>query len=480
MNVVVIGSGYVGLVTGCCLAEAGNRVVCVDHDAEKVDTLMAGRLPFHEPELGEILGAQLAAGRLSFETRIARAMQNANLVFLAVGTPSRADGSADLENLLHSAGELADTAFNDCIVVVKSTVPVGTGDRIEALLNENREAQAGHPRIRVASNPEFLAEGRAVEDFRRPDRIVIGANDPDAASVLAKLYAPFNVDGKRMMLMDRRSAEFAKYACNAMLAARISMINELAGLAGSLGADIDAICRVLKGDPRIGGSYLYPGVGYGGSCLPKDLRALIHCARKMGESADMLRSTQQVNQRQGRRLLRAIREHFDGRLNGKRIAVWGLSFKPGTDDVRAAPSLALIRALLDEAALVCAYDPAANDTARASLGKLPVEFGTSALAVCENADALVLMTEWEEFRTPDLKALAARMRGTMVFDARALYRSATLQQYGLRHFRLGQSGHDNPAEPGRRDNAPLYRAQSLAPADERETYARARQPAKYA
>ena len=452
MNVVIIGAGYVGLVTGCCLAEAGNRVVCVDHDAEKLAGLRSGRLPFHEPELVTILGEQLASGRLLFEDSVARAMPNADLAFLAVGTPSQTDGSANLENLLRCANELAATAFSDCMVVVKSTVPVGTGDRLEALLNEKRDQHSGHPRIRVVSNPEFLAEGRAVQDFRHPDRIVIGANDAGSAAALAQLYAPFDVDGKRLMFMDRRSAEFAKYACNAMLAARISMINELAGLASGFGADIEAVCGVLKGDPRIGGSYLHPGVGYGGSCLPKDLSALITCAKTIGEPADMLCSTQRVNNRQGRRLLEFIREYFRGELRGKRIAIWGLSFKPATDDVRAAPSLALIRGLLNEGALVSAYDPVAMKAASLALGATPVVFGASAMSVCEGADALVLMTEWDEFKAPDFKALAMCMQGSMVFDARNLYQGSMLRQYGLQHFALARCTRpkgDNAALSGR-------------------------------
>jgi len=463
MNVVIIGSGYVGLVTGCCLAEAGNGVVCVDHDARKVEALTAGRLPFHEPGLGELLEAQLAAGRLSFETSIARAMRKADLVYLAVGTPSRADGAVNLDNLLRCAHELADTAFDDCIVIIKSTVPVGTGDRIEKLLNDQRRTLPGRPRVRVASNPEFLAEGRAVQDFRHPDRIVIGANDAHSAAVLGRLYAPFDRDGHCLMFMDRRSAEFAKYACNAMLAARISMINELAGIAGGLDADMADVCRVLKSDPRIGGSYLHPGVGYGGSCLPKDLHALIRSALEAGEPAWMLRSVQQINQRQGERLLQAISCHFGGRLEGRRIAIWGLSFKPGTDDMRAAPSLALIRGLLAAGARVSAYDPVAMDAARAALGPSPAVFGSSALGVCDDADALVLMTEWEEFAAPDFDALARQMHGRMLFDARGIYDTATLQRRGFQHYHLA-ARQPRPAagEPARPDSTPLHHAAALS------------------
>ncbi|MBB5213655.1 UDP-glucose dehydrogenase family protein [Parapusillimonas granuli] len=453
MKVVVIGSGYVGLVTGCCLAEAGNQVVCVDHDAGKVAALRAGRLPFHEPGLDELLAAQLQAGRLSFETSIARAMRHAAVAFLAVGTPSQTNGSANLENLLHCVHELADTAFEDCVIVVKSTVPIGTGDHIEKLLNAKHGAAAGQPRVRVASNPEFLAEGRAIRDFRHPSRIVVGANDEGSAQALAELYAPFVERGASLMFMDRRSAEFAKYACNAMLAARISMVNELAGLAGSLGAGMEAVCRVLKSDPRIGAGYLQPGAGYGGSCLPKDLRALIRSAQEAGEPAYMLRSVQRVNRLQGRKLFDAIRDHFGGGLRQRRIAIWGLSFKPGTDDVRSAPSLALIHALLGAGATVSAYDPVAMNAARAALGDTATVFGESALNVCEEADALVLMTEWEEFKAPDFEAVAARLRGGVVFDARGIYRPGLLRRHGLQCHRLGE----RPAglQAGKAVRAPL-------------------------
>lgn len=438
MNVVIIGSGYVGLVTGCCLAEVGNIVTCVDHDTKKVAALAAGRLPFYEPQLGQILGAQLAKGLLKFETSMASAVANADVVFLAVGTPSNADGSADLSNLLACARALGDAIPAHCVVVVKSTAPVGTGDRIEEILNASVRQADANDGIRVACNPEFLAEGRAVHDFRCPDRIVIGANDAYSSAVLEQLYTPFDTDGQRTMLMDRRSAEFAKYACNCMLAARISMINELSSLAGTLGADIASTCRVLRADPRIGASYLQPGVGYGGSCLPKDLSALIDLAQRAGEPAHMLRSIERVNVGQRQRLLKAICDYFGGGLRGRRLAIWGLSFKPDTDDVRASPSVALIRDLVQEGANVNAYDPVARPAAQAALGNVSVGFGQSAMAVCEQADALIVMTEWDEFKSPDLDRLATTMRGHMVFDARSIYKTKVLQQHGLHHYRLDQ------------------------------------------
>ncbi|HEY9280115.1 MAG TPA: UDP-glucose/GDP-mannose dehydrogenase family protein [Eoetvoesiella sp.] len=438
MNVVVIGAGYVGLVTACCLAEAGNQVVCVDHDIDKIKTLEAGQVPFHEPGLDKLLGDQLQANRLFFENNVARAVRNADIIFLAIGTPSQSNGSANLDNLLHCAKELANTAFGDCIVVIKSTVPVGTADRIEEILNVGEAGYGAHPRVFVASNPEFLAEGRAVKDFHAPCRIVVGTNEDYPATVLDELYAPFDPDRSRLLFMDRRTAEFAKYACNAMLAARISMINELSDIAGRLNADIQAVCRVLKSDPRIGDSYLYPGVGYGGSCLPKDLCALIACAGTVQEPAYMLRSIERVNRRQGQLLLETIRHHFGGQLEGRRIAVWGLSFKPDTDDVRASPSLTLIQNLLEEGALVSAYDPVATIAAQRALGAASIIFGRSGMEVCKGADVLVVMTEWDEFKTTDFGKLAELLQSHAIFDARNMFDASALQAYGLQHYRLGQ------------------------------------------
>lgn len=439
MNIVIVGAGYVGLVSACCLAEAGNRVTCVDHDTRKLALLNAAKVPFHEPGLTELLADQLRNGRLSFENQIAHAMVGADIVFLAVGTPAQENGKANLENLLQCVRALADTAFDDCIVVVKSTVPVGTCDHIEDLLNRSRETHPDQPRVRVVSNPEFLAEGRAIEDFRHPERIVIGANDRHSATILAGLYAPFDPDGRRLMFMSRRSAEFSKYACNAMLAARISMMNELAAIAGGLNADMNAVISVLKRDPRIGAHYLQPGAGYGGSCLPKDLQALIHAAEAVGEPAYLLRSVQHVNREQVSRLLAAIRTHFQNRLSGRRIAVWGLSFKPGTDDVRAAPSLGLISKLLAEDTQVNAYDPVAIHATQHALNHPDLHYADSAMAACSNADALVVMVEWEEFRKPNWAEVAAAMRGRMVLDGRGIYDGEHLRRHGLEHCHLGVS-----------------------------------------
>ena len=444
MKITIIGSGYVGLVTACCLADAGHHVTCIDHDTSKTTALAAGHLPFHEPELDELLRRGLDHGRLSFHHRICTlTVSHADLVLLAVGTPADQQGTVNLDSLLASAAALGDCVNRPSMVVIKSTVPPGTGERIEVMLNASgrrtQDCGPGFPDdyVHVVSNPEFLAEGHAVRDFLHPERIVIGTSDAHCRQIMSDLYAPFSENGSRLLFMDRRSAEFAKYACNAMLAARISLINELAALADSQRACIAEICRVLKTDPRIGPDYLDPGIGYGGSCLPKDLQALITMARASGQPADMLCSTQRVNTRQVPLLLDTMRACLGG-LTGRRIAVWGLSFKPGTDDVRAAPSLALVRGLIGAGARVAAYDPVATASARRALGNIPVYFGMSAFEVCHDAHALVVMTEWDEFRQCDMAALAHVMPGGAVFDARRIYDPATLGGYGLRHIRPHQ------------------------------------------
>lgn len=447
MKVVIVGTGYVGLVTGCCLAEAGHRVTCVDHDADKLAQLRAGKVPFFEPKLGPLLAEQMAAGTLTFADHLDEAATRADVIFLAVGTPPLADGRSDLENLYRCAHDLLQCCVNECIVVIKSTVPVGTCDELESFLNTHSAARS--VRIKVASNPEFLAEGRAVDDFRHPDRIVIGTDDIQVASTLASLYKSFDEDGSRIMVIDRRSAEFAKYACNAMLAARISMINELARIAADVGADVKSVCRVIQRDPRIGASYLHAGVGYGGSCLPKDLLALIHLARQLGEPSELLMSVQHTNRQQLERLANAIRTYFDDGLRDKRIAIWGLSFKPNTDDVREAPALALIPRLLEEGAHVHAYDPVAREPAKRAIEDPRLHFGESALQVCEDADALVVMTEWDEFDRMDFAPVARLMRGRIVFDARGIYMQRSLQQYGLELYQF-----THPSRPTRDYRSP--------------------------
>lgn len=435
MNLAILGTGYVGLVTGACLAESGNHVVCIDADKAKVAQLETGAIPFYEPGLDVLLHKLSGTGMLEFSGNIERA-HNADIVFLAIGTPAGKDGSPDLSNIMDCVRRLALVVKRPSVVVVKSTVPVGTGERIQAIFDSGSSAgRMGS--VAVASNPEFLAEGHALQDFRSPRRIVVGTADERAARLLRRLYAPFDPDGGRLLFMDLRSAEFAKYACNAMLASRVSMVNELSDIAGRLKADIHSVCGVMRTDPRIGSTYLQPGIGYGGSCLPKDLRALIGMARDHDEPADMLRSAQRVNERQRQLLSNAIHEYFAGALNRSCIAVWGLAFKPGTDDVRAAPSLDLIQDLLAAGAQVRAYDPVASESVRAMIDDPALTLTTTAVAACEGADALAVMTEWEEFKHPDFAMLASQLKAAAIFDGRYLYDGRDLSKHHLAHYQPG-------------------------------------------
>jgi UDPglucose 6-dehydrogenase len=447
MKVAIVGTGYVGLVTGACFAEAGNDVVCVDSNADKVRQIRAGRLPFFEPGLQELVAPLLGTGRLSFTTCLEEASHHARVVFLAVGTPTNAEGGADIEGLLACTAELAAVLTGPCLVVVKSTAPVGTCERLQRLLDELLLQRGTGWTAEVASNPEFLAEGRAIADFRNPSRIVIGATSETAVQTLNALYATFDPEESRILHMDVRSAEFAKYACNAMLAARVSFINELAGIAGRLGADIRPVCRVLQTDPRIGGQYLQPGAGFGGSCLPKDLRALIRMAQDQHEPASLLRSIEHVNQRQIKLLFDAIATCLGGDVRGRCIAIWGLAFKPGTDDVREAPSLALIRQLLSAGARVRGYDPVAMPVVHSLIASPSLTLTQTARETLHGADVLAVMTEWDEFREPDFRAMAAALKTHAVFDARHLYRRQDLAQHGMQHYRPGDQVDITPTHP---------------------------------
>src|SRR3954471_11148033 len=445
MNISVIGSGYVGLVTGACLADTGNHVLCIDYDPGKIARLRQGEIPIHEPGLDVVVARGQAAGRLRFSTSYDDAVAHAAVVFIAVGTPSDEDGSADLSHVLSAARELGKRMQRDTLVIVKSTVPVGTSDKVRAAVQEELAARGVPHAVSVASNPEFLKEGVAVEDFMRPDRIVVGIAPSDAAArdTFREMYAPFNRNHDRIFFMDVRSAEFTKYASNCMLAVRISFMNELANIADRLKVDIEQVRRGVGADPRIGPHFLYAGAGFGGSCFPKDLRALIHTSEEAGEQAELMRAAQNVNTRQRRLLADKILRHFGGKLQGRTIALWGLTFKANTDDVREASSMAIIETLLDAGAQVRAYDPAARETAAHALqGRPGVTFTESAMAAVEGSDALAVVTEWLEFRSPDFAQLAGKLKARVLFDGRNLYEPAVVRRAGLAYQGIGRSAID--------------------------------------
>ena len=441
MKLTVIGTGYVGLVTGACLADVGNQVLCLDIDRTKIARLHAGEVPIHEPGLDEIVARNRKAGRLDFSHEYDRAVAHADLFFIAVGTPTDEDGSADVRHVEGAARELGRRLTRRALIVVKSTVPVGTHAVVEHALREELAARGQNVEFAVASNPEFLKEGAAVPDFMHPDRIVIGTDDSAAIETLTALYAPFNRNRDRLIVLDARSSELAKYAANAMLATRISFMNELARLAEKLGADIERVRHAIGADPRIGPSFLYAGAGYGGSCFPKDVRALLAMARENVLPARVLSAVHEVNEEQKHMVSTKLRDALGGELRDRVIAVWGLAFKPNTDDVREAPSLVLIRNALAAGATIRAYDPQARDTARAMLGEdaRRITFCDSADAACSGADALVVVTEWLEFRSPDFSALAAMLRARVLVDGRNLYDPRAVRAAGLHYEGIGRS-----------------------------------------
>ena len=444
MKITVIGTGYVGLVTGACLAEMGNHVVCMDHDAARIATLQQGGIPIHEPGLDDLVRRNAQGGRLRFTTDVAEAVAHGNVVFIAVGTPPQEDGSADLQHVLAAARSVGEHMAGYKLIVNKSTVPVGTAEQVRRVLVEELARRGLPTDVSVVSNPEFLKEGSAVQDFMRPDRVVVGSDDERATAVMRSLYAPYMRNRERLIEMDVRSAEFTKYAANAMLATRISFMNELALLAEKLGADIENVRVGIGSDPRIGTHFLYAGTGYGGSCFPKDVRALIHAGASAKQPLHILQAVQSANERQKRVLLEKITARFGAQLAGLRFAVWGLAFKPGTDDLREAPSFALVQGLLDRGAEVAAYDPQAMSAAQAQWP--PHErlgYADSAHAALQGADALVIVTEWKEFRSPDFAHLASALRQPVVVDGRNLFDPATVHQAGLEYHAIGR----RPAAP---------------------------------
>jgi len=443
VKITMIGTGYVGLVTGACFAEVGHQVICVDNDLAKVELLRRGGIPIYEPGLEELIKRNTAHARLSFTTDMASAVRNADVIFIAVGTPPGEDGSADLQYVLSAAREIGKFMNGYTVVVNKSTVPVGTGDKVRAAL-----ASRTRHKFDVVSNPEFLKEGAAIEDFMKPDRVVIGAESPKAAQLMQELYAPFVRKYDRVLVMDIRSAEMTKYASNAMLATKISFINEMANICGSLGADIDSVRKGMGYDKRIGFEFLFPGVGYGGSCFPKDVKALVQTAQEHGVDAVVLKGVEAVNDEQKKVLFRKIVEHFRGKagnrlprgkkaLSGRTIAVWGLSFKPRTDDMREAPSVVIINSLLRAGAEVRAHDPVALGEAY-KIFKDRVFLAADSYEALKGADALAIVTEWNEFKTPDFTRMKKLLRTPVIFDGRNIYNQDELRKLGFSYYGMGR------------------------------------------
>ncbi len=440
MRVTVIGSGYVGLVTGTCLADMGNHVVCQDIDPAKIDKLEVGEIPIYEPGLSELVTQNVKGQRLTFTTDLAAALRDTEVVFIAVGTPPAEDGSADLKHVLGCAREIARLLPAKTLIAVKSTVPIGTCDKVRDAVNDIlRERGVGFT-CEVVSNPEFLKEGSAIEDFMRPDRIVVGASSEEGAGVMRKLYAPFVRNKHPLIIMDVRSSEMTKYASNVMLAARISMMNELAAICERVGADIMSVRDGVGSDKRLGMSFLYAGVGYGGSCFPKDVQALSRIARDVGVEPEVLDATERVNARQKLLVAERIIAHFGGQLAGKRIALWGLAFKPKTDDMREAPSLVIIDKLTQAGASIIAYDPEAMPNARKLLaGNARVTFAPDAYTAIEGADALCLVTEWGVFRTPDFERMRKALRTPLIVDGRNQYEPQEMQRLGFTYVGVGRA-----------------------------------------
>ena len=441
MKIAIFGTGYVGLVTGACFADVGNDVVGIDVLADRVAELNAGACPIFEPGLEPMLARNRKAGRIAFTTEPKAAIEWADVLMIAVGTPPNEDGSSDLRYVLNVASTIGDSLNDYKVIVTKSTVPVGTADKVRATIQDRLDTRGAHLPYDVVSNPEFLKEGVAIEDFMRPDRIIVGADRDEAIEVMRELYAPFNRNHSRLMVMDVRSSEFTKYAANAMLATKISFMNELANIAERLGVDIEHVRVGIGSDPRIGYSFIYPGTGYGGSCLPKDVRALEHSAAEVDYDAQLLRAVEGVNNRQKSRLFAKVVDHFGESLSGKILALWGLSFKPNTDDMREAPSRAFMEAAWQAGAVIRAHDPEAM---QAASSHYPDEIASGKLILCDEpedaadgADALVIATEWRIYRSPDFHDLRERLRQPIIFDGRNIYDPARMRREGFTYYGIG-------------------------------------------
>ncbi|UCC29990.1 MAG: UDP-glucose/GDP-mannose dehydrogenase family protein [Phycisphaerales bacterium] len=432
MNMSVVGTGYVGLVAGACFAESGNHVICVDCDAEKIQTLQRDEIPIYEPGLAEIVARNSKAGRLEFTTDLEDAIRRSRVVFIAVGTPPGGDGSPDLSSILSVAETIGRTMDGYRIVVMKSTVPVGTHRKV----SEAIAAHTDHP-CDYVSNPEFLKEGAAIEDFTKPDRVVIGATNPAVVEIMKELYGPFMRKSDRILVMDPASAEMTKYAANALLATKISFMNEIAGLCERFGADVESVRRGVGSDSRIGSAFLFPGVGYGGSCFPKDVSALVSMGRNADHPMRIVSAVQEVNQQQRRTFAQRVIDHFDDQCDRTTLAVWGLAFKSRTDDVRESPAIAAIKMFLGRGMTVRAHDPEAMQTTKAELGDAIILCEDGYLAL-EGADALVIFTDWPKFRTPDFELIAEKLPGKLIFDGRNMYDPKLLAKRGFRYFCVGR------------------------------------------
>lgn len=439
MKVTIYGSGYVGLVTGTCLADVGNDVLCVDIDENKIARLLQGEIPIYEPGLDALVSKNIAAGRLNFTTSAEEGVKHGLFQFIAVGTPPDEDGSADLQYVVAVAKSIGEHLDEYRVIVNKSTVPVGTADMVSQAITEALSERGVKVEFDVVSNPEFLKEGAAIDDFMKPERIVIGTDNPRTTELLRALYAPFNRNRDRVVVMDVRSAELTKYAANALLATKISFMNELANLADRLGADIEEVRRGIGSDPRIGYHFIYPGCGYGGSCFPKDVQALGRTANENGYQAELLNAVEAVNNRQKKHLFKKIEQHFNDELTGKTIALWGLAFKPNTDDMRAAPSRTLMEALWQAGAKVQAFDPAAMEEAERLYGeRQDFTLAESPEAALQGADALVIVTEWNVFRSPDFQHIKKTLSEPVIFDGRNLYNPTDLRADGFSYYSIGR------------------------------------------
>lgn len=432
MNIAVIGTGYVGLVAGSCFAESGNDVWCVDNDADKVERLKKGIIPIYEPGLPEIIERNVREGRLTFTTDLDAAVKKSFVIFVAVGTPPLPSGAADLSAVFNVAGAIGRAMDRYKVIVMKSTVPVGTNEKIREILKKETTQQ-----FDLISNPEFLKQGAAVDDFMKPDRVIVGADDVRPAEILRDLYAPFVRTGSPVLIVDTRTAEMLKYAANAFLAARISFMNEIANLCEEVGANVDQIRKGLATDSRIGPAFLFPGVGFGGSCFPKDIRALIDTGRQHQYEMKVLEAVDSVNRNQGLRFVEKVRRHFAGSLRDKRIGVWGLAFKPRTNDMRDAPSIKIIEDLLADGATVAAYDPEAMEEAKKLFGNR-IQLASSNYGSVEGADALLIVTEWQAFRNPNFERMKSIMRQPIIFDGRNIYDPAHLRQLGFTYYSVGR------------------------------------------